>query len=85
VAANADGGVSRGALLASMCNTCHGADGSGSKSIPALNELDADELVETMKAFQAGEEDATIMDRHAGGYSDEEIKAIADHFAQMAK
>lgn len=84
-AVQADAGVSRGALLAAMCNTCHGTDGSGSKSIPALNELDADELVETMKAFQAEEEDATIMNRHATGYSDEELQAIAEHYAKMAK
>ena len=75
-------GVSRGALLAAMCNTCHGPDGGGSKSIAALNDLDADELVETMQAFQSGEEESTIMDRHATGYSEEELKALAAHYAE---
>ncbi|MDH3279985.1 MAG: c-type cytochrome [Gammaproteobacteria bacterium] len=84
-AVHADGAVSRGALLAAMCDTCHGPGGSGSKSIPALNDLDADEIVETMKAFQEGEEDATIMDRHAKGYSEEELKAMAAHYAKSAK
>jgi sulfide dehydrogenase cytochrome subunit len=82
-AVQADEGVTRGALLAAMCNTCHGMDGGGSKSIPALNDLESDELVETMQAFQSGEEDSTIMERHATGYSEEELKALADYYASM--
>ncbi|MDH3693961.1 MAG: c-type cytochrome [Gammaproteobacteria bacterium] len=82
-AAQADEGVSNGALLASMCNTCHGVDGGGSKSIPALNDLESDELVETMQAFQTGDEDSTIMDRHATGYSEEQLKALADYYTSM--
>ncbi len=82
-ATQADEGVSRGALLAAMCNTCHGVDGGGSKSIPALNDLESDELIETMQAFQSGDEDATIMDRHATGYSEEELKALADYYATI--
>jgi len=82
-AAQAAEGVSSGALLASMCNTCHGVDGGGSKSIPALNDLESDELVETMLAFQTGEEDSTIMNRHATGYSEEQLKALADYYTSM--
>ncbi len=79
----ADAGVSRGALLASMCSTCHGTDGTGSKSIPQLAGIEADDLFETMKAFASGEEEATIMGRHAAGYTDDELKAIADYFANL--
>ena len=84
-AVHGEGGVSRGALLASMCNTCHGPDGSGAKSAAALNDLDAEELVETMQAFQSGEEESTIMGRHATGYSEDEIKALAAHYAGSQK
>ena len=75
--------VPRGELLGAMCNTCHGTDGKGSKSIPALAGLDADELFETMKAFQSGEDASTIMDRHAKGYTDEELKQLAEYFARQ--
>ena len=82
VAAAAEG-VGEGALIASMCNTCHGTDGSGSKSIPALNDLDAGEIEETMQAFQSGEEDSTIMNRHATGYNEAQLQAVADYYANM--
>lgn len=75
--------VSRGSLIAAMCSTCHGTDGKGSKSIPALTDIEADELFETMKAFQSGEEEGTIMDRHANGYTDEELKQVAEYFASQ--
>lgn len=79
----ADEGVSRGALLASMCSTCHGTDGAGSKSIPQLAGIEADDLFDTMKALASGEEESTIMGRHASGYTDEELKAMADYFASI--
>ena len=75
--------VPRGALLAANCSACHGTDGKGSKSIPPLAGLDAEELVETMKAFQSGEEDGTIMDRHAKGYTEEELEQMAAYFASQ--
>ena len=73
--------VPRGALLGAMCSTCHGTDGKGSKSIPSLAGLEAEELFETMKAYQSGEEEGTIMDRHAKGYTDEELQLMAEYFA----
>lgn len=73
-------GVDRGELLASMCITCHGPDAQGSKRIPALNHHTAQELTEYMYGFKDGSETATIMDRHAGAYNDEEIKLITNYF-----
>ena len=76
-------GVSRGALLASMCDTCHGTNGEGSDPIPAIAGKDADTIVSLLKSFAAGEADITIMDRHAKGYTDEELQAIAEHYAGL--
>lgn len=73
-------GLNRGELLASMCVTCHGPDGQGSKRIPALDNHTVQELTEYMNGFKDGTESATIMDRHSGSYSDEEIHLIAKYF-----
>ena len=73
-------GINRGELLASMCVTCHGPDGKGSKRIPALDNHTVQELTEYMNGFKDGTESATIMDRHASTYSDEEINLIAKYF-----
>lgn len=73
--------VTRGAMLANSCAACHGTDGRGSKRIPRLNDLDSADMVELMQGFKEEGADATIMGRHARGYTDEEIKLIAKHFA----
>ena len=73
-------GINRGELVASMCITCHGPDGQGSKRIPPLDNHTVQELTEYMNGFKGGTERATIMDRHARSYSDEEIQLIAKYF-----
>ena len=73
-------GINRGELLSSMCVTCHGPDGQGSKRIPALDNHTVQELTEYMNGFKDGTESATIMDRHARSYSDEEIHLLAKYF-----
>lgn len=74
--------ISRGALLASTCFTCHGTDGKSPGSIPSIQGIPATTLAETMKAFRTGERPSTVMDRHAKGYSDEEIALLADYLSR---
>ena len=74
--------VSRGALLASMCITCHGADGKGSKPVPAINGEEADDFVDLMKAFASGDEPTSLMDRHAQGYTEAELRQLAEYFSK---
>ena len=72
-------------MLANSCSACHGTDGRGSGRIPRINDFSKQDLVEEMQEFRSGEEKTTIMDRHAKGYTDEEVGMIADHFAGMKK
>lgn len=71
------------ALVAAQCNTCHGEDGKGAKSVPSLAGLEAEEIFETMKAYASGADKATIMDRHAKGYSDAELHAVAKYYSEQ--
>ena len=75
-------GVSRGALLASMCNTCHGTDGAGAEPSPRIAGKSVADFMDIMQAFASGEEPTTIMDRHAQGYTEEELRALAEYFSQ---
>ena len=61
---------------ASSCSGCHG----GVAPVPVLAGRDAAETVTALDAFRAGTKQATVMDRIAKGFSDEEIKAIADWY-----
>jgi sulfide dehydrogenase cytochrome subunit len=66
---------------ASACTGCHGSAALGS-AIPSLDGHAAEEIVVQMQAFRSGERPATVMDRVAKGFSDEETRAIAEWLAQ---
>jgi cytochrome c553 len=63
---------------ASSCSGCHAA---AAVSIPPLAGQPAQKIVADMRAFRTGERPATVMDRIAKGFSDEEAEAIAEWLA----
>lgn len=71
-------------VLAQTCANCHGTDGRSPGAIPSLAGRDFDLLSRRLIAFKAGEaDDATVMTRHATGYSDEELQALARYFSEI--
>lgn len=71
-------------VLAGTCANCHGTDGRSPGAIPAIAGQDYDILREQLLAFKAGEvEGATVMTRHATGYTDEELDALARYFSEI--
>ena len=71
-------------VLAGTCANCHGTDGRSPGAIPAIAGQDYDILREQLLAFKAGEvEGATIMTRHATGYTEEELDALARYFSEI--
>jgi sulfide dehydrogenase cytochrome subunit len=64
---------------AAGCSGCHAAHIA--TAIPRLAGRDPAEVVAAMQSFKTGAKPATVMDRIAKGFSDEEIKAIADWYA----
>lgn len=72
------------AVLAGSCANCHGTDGGLDGAIPPLAGRDADFLQERLLAFKHSEvPNTTIMNRLAAGFSDEELAALAEHFANQ--
>jgi cytochrome c553 len=65
---------------ASSCTGCHAA-ASDSKAMRALGAIPPGEIAEKMMTFKSGKLAATIMDRIARGFSDDEIRAIAAWYA----
>ncbi len=63
---------------AAACSGCHLPPGAGvATSIPPVHGRDAGEIAAAMGDYRAGRRPATVMDRLARGFSDEEIQAIA--------
>lgn len=70
--------VERGEILANSCFSCHGYDGQNTGgTIPPLANYPASLVISQMKAYRDGTREGTIMNRHARGYTDEEIELMA--------
>ena len=76
-------GVSQAQLLAAQCNTCHGYNGQGAKPNPSIGGEDPADFLDLMQAFASGDEPTSIMDRHAQGYTEAELKLLADYFSKQ--
>jgi cytochrome subunit of sulfide dehydrogenase len=66
---------------AAACSGCHPAKAGVDTPVPRLMGRDAAQIVAAMADFRAGKRPATIMDRVAKGFTDDEVKAIAAWFA----
>jgi len=74
-----------GQMLAYTCAGCHGNNGVSKGAIPSIDGLSAEQMVQAMQNYKSGERPGTIMNRIAKGYSEEEIKAMAEYFASLKK
>lgn len=70
--------------VAANCANCHGTLGRSSGAMPSLAGLQKPYFVEQMRLFRDGKRAATIMHQIAKGYSEEQIEALAEHFARLA-
>lgn len=80
---SAEGRHPSGEAVAFTCAGCHGTDGRSQGVAPELNGEDADDLYEMMIEFKTDEEEGTIMNRIAKGYSDPALRAVAEYFAKI--
>jgi sulfide dehydrogenase cytochrome subunit len=68
-------------ILADTCAGCHGTDGSSHGPVtPTIASLSKDYFISSMRDYKSGTRPATVMDRIARGYSDEDIEAMAAWF-----
>mgnify|MGYP003558489271 FL=1 len=68
-----------GRLLASNCFQCHGTDGRG--GFDKLTGESASEIYNELREMRAENKPGDIMNRHAAGYTDAQLKLIAEYFA----
>jgi cytochrome subunit of sulfide dehydrogenase len=74
----------RGEVLALSCSSCHGTDGRSVGIIPSINGRSTAYLESALKAFKSGSRYSTVMSRHARGYSDDEIRLIAEYYGTVS-
>jgi cytochrome subunit of sulfide dehydrogenase len=67
--------------LASTCASCHGTDGKSDGILVSLAGQSAESILSKIAQFKDGSRPATIMHQIAKGYTDDQLKLIADYFA----
>lgn len=71
-----------GEMLAQTCAGCHGTFGQVKDSaFMPLAGMNANTFVTTMKDFASGARPGTLMGPLAKGFSEDELKRMADYFA----
>ena len=79
----ADSGIRSTEALVFNCFTCHGTDGRSPGEMHSLNGKSFDFVRKTMNAYKAEEGNATIMNRIAKAYTEDEITRIARYIADL--
>lgn len=67
--------------LAATCANCHGTDGRAVGDMKPLAGVSASKIVAMVADYKSGNQPATIMHQIAKGYTDEQIRLIAEYFA----
>jgi len=70
-------------LIAQGCAGCHGQAGEGQGAVPEIAGYDRDAFIRVWSEFRADARPATIMNRIAPGYSDDEVAELADYFSSL--
>lgn len=69
--------------LAATCANCHGTDGRSVGGSDSLAGVPAANTLQKLKEFRDGDRPAMIMHQISKGYTEEQLKLIADYFAAL--
>jgi cytochrome subunit of sulfide dehydrogenase len=72
-----------GRLLASNCFQCHNTNGRALGRMEELAGEDADEIYEELLEMRAKSIDSNVMHVQARGYTDAQLRLIADFFSRQ--
>jgi sulfide dehydrogenase cytochrome subunit len=72
-----------GRLLASNCFQCHGTNGRAVGDMEDLAGEHADEIYEKLLEFRAVPVGSNVMHVQARGYTDAQLRLIADYFSKQ--
>lgn len=72
-----------GRLLASQCFQCHTNTAGRSGGFESITGKNAAEIIKEMREMKAKAKPGDIMERHAKGYTDEQIRQIAAYLATL--
>jgi cytochrome c553 len=85
VTAGAAGDPAAGKAKAGACAGCHGANGEGKGSYPALTGKSQAELATALEEYKSGKRSNAMMHSFAAKLSDDDIANLAAYYASLKK
>ncbi|RLA59222.1 MAG: hypothetical protein DRR04_09065, partial [Gammaproteobacteria bacterium] len=70
-------------LLASQCAQCHGTNGYSDNEIEGIAGEEAKDMFEDLTDMKGEDKPEGIMDHQALGYTDDQIRRIAQYYASL--
>jgi len=70
------------AFVAQTCAVCHGGPGNNPPTMPAIHGADAKAIYDSLIDLKTNKRPSTIMGRIARGYSDDQLKAVAEYLSR---
>lgn len=67
-------------VLAASCSGCHTSSDGLTTAMPRIRGLPEVAFMQAMQGFRTGQRAATVMDRIAKGFTEDEIRQLAEYF-----
>ena len=67
--------------LAATCANCHGTNGHSVGGSDSLAGVPADNILQKLQEFRDGDRPSTLMYQVVKGYTEEQLKLVAEYFA----
>jgi cytochrome c553 len=83
--AQAAGNAQAGKIKAASCAGCHGPNGEGVGSNPALAGKSEEQLLQALQDYKSGKRANPIMKGMTGTLSDQDMADVAAYFASLKK
>ncbi|PLY09212.1 MAG: hypothetical protein C0626_09420 [Arcobacter sp.] len=75
----------RGQMLSLSCASCHGTDGKSEAITPYIAGMGKASLYQILLDYKNGKRVETMMQKHAKGFTDEELEQIAYYFSNVER
>ena len=75
----------RGEMLSLSCTSCHGTEGKSEAITPYIAGMGKTNMYQILLDYKSGKRTETMMQKHAKGFSDEELEQIAYYFSNIKR
>lgn len=75
----------KGEMLSLSCASCHGTEGKSETITPYIAGMGKTTLYQILLDYKHGKREGTIMQKHAKGFTDDELEQVAYYFSKVKR